>query len=287
MKSFNILASITVLLLLCTPAISNDKDEKAQVKEKAQAKAETSGQVVIEINGVPQVIKLDSSPAVLKKQLKIIADDISKNGDSANNPSKKQTSKKQASSGSISYHTIIVGPDGVVKEEKVEKNIDGALLNNKQMLKDLPEQVRKQVEAAMKQAGQKHAIQMKIEADKMPAAMPKKIDIMPLLKNAGADLPDDVRKQLMKAIQGMDASGVQIGNVQARAIVIGPDGKKQEYNFGGDTSNSPNTKMSKAAEKKSEPTTGTDKKVLETLSKILDRLDKIEKELETLKKANK
>ncbi|MGB0762231.1 MAG: hypothetical protein ACPGPS_21965, partial [Rubripirellula sp.] len=88
MKSFNILASITVLLLLCTPAISNDKDEKAQVKEKAQAKAETSGQVVIEINGVPQVIKLDSSPAVLKKQLKIIADDISKNGDSAKNPSK-------------------------------------------------------------------------------------------------------------------------------------------------------------------------------------------------------
>ena len=267
--------------LLCTPASSDEKEAKAP--EKIQTA--TTGQVVIEINGVPQIIQLDSSPAILKKQLKNIADDMNKKGASTKGASKKQTSKDQSSSGNISYHTIIVGPDGIVKEEKVEKKIDGSVLDNKQILKGLPEQVRKQVEAAMKQAAKNGALQIKNEADKLPAIMPNKIDIMPILKNAGADLPADVRKQLMKAIQGMDASGMKIGNVQARAIIIGPDGKKQEYNFGGDTNSTLNTKAFKPVSKENE-TTKTDKKVLDTLSKILDRLDKIENEIETLKKAN-
>ena len=271
-------------LLFCTPAISNEKDAKAPAKEKTA----TTGQVVIEINGVPQIIALDSAPAVLKKQLKNITESMNKKGAKTDGTSKKQTSKNQSSSGSISFHTIIVGPDGVVKEEKGEKNLDGNLLNNKQMLKGLPEQVRKQVEEAMKKAGQTGALRMKIEADKIPAIMAKKIDIGALLKNAGTDLPADVRKQLLEAMQGMDASGMKIGNVQARAIVIGPDGKKQEYNFDSETKSTPNTKKSKAAGKESgKTTTSADEKVLDTLSKILDRLEKIENELETLKKSNK
>ncbi|MGI9444467.1 MAG: hypothetical protein ACR2N1_18485 [Rubripirellula sp.] len=280
MKKSTFFASVTAFLL-CTPAISDDKDAKAP----ATTQTTTTGQVVIEINGVPQIIQLDSSPAILKKQLKNIAEDMNKKGANTNAASKKQTSKQQSSSGKISYHTIIVGPDGIVKEEKVEKNIDGGVLNNKQILKGLPEQVRKQVEAAMKQAGQNGVLQMKIEADKLPAMIPNKIEIMPLLKNAGADLPADVRKQLMKAMQGIDTSGMQVGNVQARAIVIGPDGKKQEYNFGSDKNSAPNTKTIKPVSKES-GTTKTDKKVLETLSKILDRLEKLENELETLKKVN-
>jgi hypothetical protein len=283
MTRLTFFASVAALLF-CTPAISNEKDTKAPAKEKTA----TTGQVVIEINGVPQIIALDSAPAVLKKQLKNITESMNKKGAKTDGTSKKQTSKNQSSSGSISFHTIIVGPDGVVKEEKGEKNLDGNLLNNKQMLKGLPEQVRKQVEEAMKKAGQTGALRMKIEADKVPAIMAKKIDIGALLKNAGTDLPADVRKQLLEAMQGMDASGMKIGNVQARAIVIGPDGKKQEYNFGSETKSTPNTKKSKAAGKESgKTTTSADEKVLDTLSKILDRLEKIENELETLKKSNK
>ena len=74
MKRFTLLASMTTLLVFCTPAISNDKNEKKPVKNKTQEKVETTGQVVIEINGVPQVIKLDNSPAALKKQLQNLAD---------------------------------------------------------------------------------------------------------------------------------------------------------------------------------------------------------------------
>ena len=280
MTRLTLFAYVTACLL-CTPAVSDDKEATAP----ATTQTTTTGQVVIEINGVPQIIQLDSSPAILKKQLKNIAEDMNKKAANTKGASKKQTSKDQFSSGNISYHTIIVGPDGIVKEEKVEKKIDGSVLDNKKILEGLPEQVRKQVEAAMKQAGPNGALQIKTEADKLPAIMPNKIDIMPLLKNAGADLPADVRKQLMKAMQGMDASGMKIGNVQARAIVIGADGKKQEYNFGNDTSSTPNTKTFKPLSKENE-TTKTDRKVLETLSKILDRLDKIENELETLKKAN-
>lgn len=285
MKRFTLLASITTLLVFCTPAISNDKNENKQVKNKTQEKVETTGQVVIEINGVPQVIKLDNSPAELKKQLQNLADGMNNKVSNPNDTSKKQTSKSQSSSGKISYHTIIIGPDGVVKEEKVEKNIGGNAFNNKQLLKDLPEQVRKQVETAMKDAGKNALLKMKIEADELPGSMPnKKVDIMPLLKNAGADLPADIRKQLLKAMQGMDASGVEIGDIQARAIVIGPDGKKQEYNFGSETNNARNIKKSKVGEKTPASTTTTDKKVLDTLSKILERLEKVENELEALKK---
>lgn len=276
MTRLTFFASATALLL-CTPAVSNAQDAKTPAKTKTT----TTGQVVIEINGVPQIIELDSSPAVLKKQLQSINENMTKKGAKLSGTSKNQTSKNQSSSGNISYHTIIVGPDGVVKEEKVEKNIDGNALNHKQMLKGLPEAVRKQVEDAMKQAQQNGVLEIKAEANKMPA----RIEIMPLLKNAGADLPADVRKQLMKAMQGIDASGMSVGNVQARAIVIGPDGKKQEYNFGGDTNRTPITKTLKAAGKES-ATTKTDKKVLDTLSKILDRLEKIENELEMLKKTN-
>lgn len=276
MTRLTFFASATALLL-CTPAGSNAQDAKTPAKTKTA----TTGQVVIEINGVPQIIELDSSPAVLKKQLKNINENMNKKGAKLSGTSKKQTSKNQSSSGNISYHTIIVGPDGVVKEEKVEKSIDGDALNRKQMLKGLPEDVRKQFEDAMKQAQQNGVLETKAEANKIPA----RIEIMPLLKNAAADLPADVRKQLMKAMQGIDASGMSVGNVQARAIVIGPDGKKQEYNFGGDTNSTPNTKTLKAAGKES-ATTKTDKKVLDTLSKILDRLEKIENELEMLKKAN-
>ncbi|MAI73362.1 MAG: hypothetical protein CMM01_21020 [Rhodopirellula sp.] len=268
-------------LLLCKPAISDDRDAKAPAKTKTT----TTGQVVIEINGVPQVIQLDSSPGILKKQLKNITEELNKKRANTNGAAKKQTSKTQSSSGNISYHTIIVGPDGVVKEEKVEKSLDGGALNNKQIMKGLPEQARKQIEAALKQAGKNGVLQMKIGADKIPAMMSKKIDIMPLLKSAGADLPAEVRKQLMEAIQGMDASGMKVGNVQARAIVIGPDGKKQEYNFDSDTSSTPTTKNLKAAGNEG-GTTKSDEKVLETLGRILERLDKIENELETLKTAN-
>ena len=276
MTRLTFFASATALLL-CTPSISNAQDAKTPAKTKTA----TTGQVVIEINGVPQIIEFDGSPAVLKKQLRNINDNMTKEGSKNSSTSKKQTSKSQSSSGNFSYHTIIVGPDGIVKEEKVEKNIDGDALNRKQMLKGLPEEVRKQFEDAMKQAQQNGVLETKAEANKIPA----RIEIMPLLKNAAADLPADVRKQLMKAMQGIDASGMSVGNVQARAIVIGPDGKKQEYNFGGDINSTPNTKTLKAAGKES-ATTKTDKKVLDTLSKILDRLEKIENELEMLKKAN-
>ncbi|MCH1438860.1 MAG: hypothetical protein L7W43_04360 [Rubripirellula sp.] len=276
MTRLNFLAS-AVALLFCTPAISNDQ-------APAKKETDTTGQVVIEINGVPQVITLDSSPAVLKKQLKNIAEGMNKKGAKTNDASKKQTAKSQSSSGKISYHTIIVGPDGVVKEEKVEKDIAGGLLNDKQMLKGLPDEVRKQVEAAMEQAGKNGVLPMKIEAGQVPAVLPNKTAIMPWLKNAGADLPADVRKQLMEAIQGMNASNMKVGNIQARAIVIGPDGNKQEYNLGGDNNSTSNIKKSKAAEKERETAmTKTDTKVLETLSKILDRLEKIENKLETLK----
>lgn len=276
MTRLTFFASATALLL-CTPSISNAQDAKTPAKTKTA----TTGQVVIEINGVPQIIEFDGSPAVLKKQLRNINDNMTKEGSKNSSTSKKQTSKSQSSSGNFSYHTIIVGPDGIVKEEKVEKKLDGDAMNNKQVLKGLPVQVRKQVEAAMKQARQNGILELPIGAEKFPA----KIDIMPLLKNAGADLPADVQKQLMKAIQGIDASGMNVGNVQARAIIIGPDGKKQEYNFGGDINSTPNTKTLKVAGKEI-GTTKTDKKVLDTLSQILDRLEKIENELETLKKAN-
>ncbi len=276
MTRLTFFAFATALLIFPT-AISHAQD----TNNSATTKTTTTGQVVIEINGVPQIIELDSSPTVLKKQLKNISENLVKKGAQTNDSSKKRTSKSQSSSGNFSYHTIIVGPDGAVKEEKGEKNIDGGALNHKQILKELPEEIRKQFEDAMEQARQKGALDMPIGVDKKPT----KIDIIPLLKNAGADLPADVRKQLMKAMQGINASGMNVGNVQARAIIIGPDGKTQEYNFGGDINSEPNTKKLKAAGEEN-GTTNTDKKVLDTLSKILERLEKIESELKMLKKAN-
>lgn len=287
MNRLNIFASVTVWLLLWTPAFSNDNDTQSS----AQAKSETTGHVIIEINGVPQVIELGSSPAVLEKQLKGVVEGLNKKSLKTNSRSKTQAPKTQApktqASGSFSYHTIIVGPDGVVQEAKGEQNLNGNFLDNKQMLKNLPEPVRKQIEEAMKTAGQKSGLQMKIEAGKPPTAQSKKMDIEALLKNAAADLPADIQKQLMKAIQGIDASNMNLGNVQARAIVIGTDGKMKDYNLDKDENKTLKTKKTPTTSKSNlEKTPSTDAKVMDALNQILERLDKIESELETLKKSN-
>ena len=281
MNRLNIFASVTVWLLLWTPAFSDDNDPQNSAKPKAV----TTGQVIIEINGVPQVIELGSSPAVLKKQLLNISDGLNKKNLKTNSRSKNQAPKNQAS-GSFSYHTIIVGPDGVVQEAKGEQNLNGNFLDNKQMLKNLPEQVRKQVEEAMKTAGENAGLQMKIEAAKAPTAPLKKMDIEALLKSAGADLPVNVQKQLMKAIQGIDASDMNLSNIQAHAVVIGPDGKIKEYKLEKDENNKIKTKKTQpTSDRNLKQTPDADVKVLSALKQILQRLDKIESELETLKKS--
>jgi hypothetical protein len=198
-----------------------------------------------------------------------------------------QTSQQKASGGSISYHTIIVGPDGVVQEEKVEKNLEGDIFKNKQMLKGLPEQVRQQVEAAINKAGQNRGMQIKVDAGKNPGIMSPKTGLSSLLKDAASDLPADMRKQLMEAMKGIDASGMNVGNIQARAIVIGPDGKKQEYSFGSEQKNTPSTKEPLATKKgNTKKTPSADANVMDALNRILDRLDKIEGELKMLKNPN-
>jgi len=281
MNRLNIFAPVAVLLLLWTPAFSDDNAPQ----NSAKSKAVTTGQVIIEINGVPQVIELGSSPAVLKKQLQNISDGLNKKNLKTNSRSKNQAPKNQAS-GSFSYHTIIVGPDGVVQEAKGEQNLNGNFLDNKQMLKNLPEQVRKQVEEAMKTAGENAGLQMKIEAAKAPTAPLKKMDIEALLKSAGADLPVNVQKQLMKAIQGIDASDMNLSNIQAHAVVIGPDGKIKEYKLEKDENNKIKTKKTQpTSDRNLKQTPDADVKVLSALKQILQRLDKIESELETLKKS--
>ena len=276
-------SAVVAALLLYTPAFSKDKDANGSGKEKT----ETTGQVIIEINGVPQIIELNSSPAVIEKQLKNISEVMSTKKGKADSTSKKQTSKQQASGGSISYHTIIVGPDGVVQEEKIEKNLEGDIFKNKQMLKGLPEQVRQQVEAAINKAGQNRGLQIKVDAGKTPGIMSPKMDLSSLLKDAASDLPADMRKQLMDAMKGIDVSGMNVGNIQARAIVIGPDGKKQEYSFGSEQKNTPSTKEPLATKKgKTKKTPSADAKVMDALNRILDRLDKIEGELKMLKNPN-
>ena len=313
------------LLLLCGLALADNKDadnkdakhKDANHKDAAKATAITKGQVVIEINGQPQIIELNGAPDTLKKQLRIVTDKLSKNagksktdgkstdGKSTDGKSKNGgSSTDSSSSGSFSFHTIIVGPDGVVTEEKVEKVLDGKALNDMKMLKNLPDAVRKQVEAAMKKAGVQKQIQLQLDAGKNPDAklqklgiFAKKMDLDTFLKESGKELPEAVRKQLMDAMEGMDAKGIAHGNFQGRAIVIGPDGKKQEFQFGKDQGNAPAKKIQparklKPGQKISAPVgdkakADSDENIAKVLKQILSRLDKIEGELEARKNGEK
>ena len=71
---------------------------------------------MIEIDGTTQIIEPGADPALLKKQLRNISDAL-------DNQKTKASGKdsKAITGGSFTYHTIIVGPDGVVHEEKHEK----------------------------------------------------------------------------------------------------------------------------------------------------------------------
>ena len=195
--------------------------------------------MVIEINGQPQIIELNAAPETIKKQLKIVTENLSKNG---GKPKHGDKSKNGSSSGSFSFHTIIVGTDGAVTEEKFKKVLDGKVINDKEFLKNVPEAVRKQVMAAIKQGGLPVGIQLEIESGENPGRVMKRIAIPlnldALLKGNGKELQNrlgpEVRKQLLEAMKGIDAKGMTQGSFQGHAVVIGPDGKKQEFRFGND-----------------------------------------------------
>lgn len=291
------------LLFSCGFAWADDKnakDKDAKEKGAAKATAITEGQVVIEINGQPQVIELNGSPDTIKKQLRIVTDKLSKNAGKSNDGKSRNgaSSTDSSSSGSFSFHTIIVGPDGVVKEEKVEKVFDGKALNDMKMMKNLPDAVRKQVEAAMKKAGVQKQIQLQLDAGKNPDVKRQKlgifaneIDLDVFLKESGKELPEEVRKQLIDAMKGMDTKGISRGSFQGRAIVIGPDGKKQEYQFGKGEGNAPAKKI-QPGQKISAPVgdkakAASDENIAKVLKQILSRLDKIEGELEERKNGEK
>ena len=105
-------------------------------------------------------------------------------------------------------------------------------------------------------------------------------------------------------MKGIDAKGMTQGSFQGHAVVIGPDGKKQEFRFGNDQEIKQSPKKLQAAVKKgatksasseskasasSESKAGasSDDNIAKALNQILNRLDKIEADLQTLKKGDK
>lgn len=279
------------ITLFCGLACADDKDGR-------KVTATTEGKVVIEINGQPQIIELNAAPETIKKQLKIVTENLSKNG---GKPKHGDKSKNGSSSGSFSFHTIIVGTDGAVTEEKFKKVLDGKVINDKEFLKNVPEAVRKQVMAAIKQGGLPVGIQLEIESGENPGGVMKRIAIPlnldALLKGNGKELQNrlgpEVRKQLLEAMKGIDAKGMTQGSFQGHAVVIGPDGKKQEFRFGNDQEikdqeikQSPK-KLQAAVKKGATKSASSDDNIAKALNQILNRLDKIEADLQTLKKGDK
>ena len=290
------------ITLFCGLACADDKDGR-------KVTATTEGKVVIEINGQPHIIELNAAPETIKKQVKIVTENLSKNG---GKPKHGDKSKNGSSSGSFSFHTIIVGTDGAVTEEKFKKVLDGKVINDKEFLKNVPEAVRKQMMAAIKQGGLPVGIQLEIESGENPGGVMKRIAIPlnldALLKGNGKELQNrlgpEVRKQLLEAMKGIDAKGMTQGSFQGHAVVIGPDGKKQEFRFGNDQEIKQSPKKLQAAVKKgatksasseskasasSESKAGasSDDNIAKALNQILNRLDKIEADLQTLKKGDK
>lgn len=273
-KSFTSIA----ILMLCTPTFANANDTKdTKAKSKADASDRSSkGRVVIEIDGTTQIIEPGADPALLKKQLRNISEAL-------NNQKTKASGKdsKAITGGSFTYHTIIVGPDGVVHEEKHEKKLGDNLQDRKLMLKNLPEEVRKQIEAAMKKGGKPGGLQMKIEAGNQ-----KEMKLDGLLKGVDSNLPAEMQKQLAEALKGISENGMSLGNMKARAIIIDSDGNTKEYSVDNDKSRMQSIKKSHDTSKANSKKTPThDAKIMNTLQQILKRLDKIENEIDTLKKS--
>ena len=226
MKRF--LLTMTCAFLLCYAPIAmaddggDDSKKKAKTsgpvivstvevaeEESGKEESKSTGKITIEINGKKQEFEIgDQGGNVVKKIREVI----------------KDSDNETTVEATIIGHGLIVGPDGEKKEFKL-----GHLDATKEMLKNLPEEVRKQVEKAMKDSSKGsflgQGIMIGPDGEKKVFKLGDSLDFGEALK----ELPKEARKKIEQALK--EAGNISVQS-SGRAIVIGPDGVKNEFKFG-------------------------------------------------------
>ncbi|MEM8668845.1 MAG: hypothetical protein AAGG48_15100 [Planctomycetota bacterium] len=304
--------SLTLALSFCiAPAWADDDEGKKRKKRKSSKpvvvstievvdedgdgdeKKTKSGTIVIDINGEKKEFKIgdqDSAESIAIKiddlisgsQPKAIAVKIDDLIDKADLDKKIEAL--------FIGQGMIVGPDGEKKEFKFGNS------NATDTLKDLPEEVRIRVEKAMKGLGKDsmlgQAIMISPDGDKKIIRLGDNSKFDEVLK----DLPEEARAKVEEALKGVGNLSMKASN--GRAIVISPDGARNEFTFDGVAGEDVDFEVLKGLPgtlqyriRKSvdgdKPTYSKAVATQDALSKKLDvilkRLDKIEQELKEMR----
>ncbi len=258
-------ADVPTQVVISTVEIATEEGEAKPSETKA------SGKVIVEINGESHEIAIGQlGDGVAKKIQEVVK-------------KKDQEAKIETS---VIGHVVIVGPDGEKKEFKF-----GDPRTEKEMLKNLPEEVRIRVEKAMKDSkGALLGQGIMIGPDGVKKTFKLDTQFDEALKN----LPEDARQKIEQALKGVEK--MPMPSSGGRAIVIGPDGMKKEFKFGegnldedlkvlGDLPRMLQLKVQRSEEKSESSADKSTDVVAQKLEVIMKRLDKIEKEIQALKKA--
>ena len=188
----------------------------------------------------------------------------------------------------ITGHGIVIGPDGQKREFRIgDPQVD------EDALKGLPEPVRKRIEAAMKN----QAANVKIGKGIMigPNGKSRLFDLgsNKEFQKSLNDLPKDAQKTIEDALQRLNV--LSVDELGGSAIVIGPEGIKQQFDLDRLNAKEVNQKFVIELLQSSKPSTekteaknsqqeSNDTKVLEKLDTILKRIESLEKEVQSLRK---
>lgn len=253
-------------------AIEIDEDEDQDVNEENRVK--TSGKITIEIDGEKHEFKIGNQNGDVVEEIH----EVIKDGD-----------HEVSIEASIFGHGLIVGPDG----EKKQFNL-GDPSASKEMLKRLPDEVRQQVEKAIKESSRGAIFGQGLMIGPDGARKIFKLGDSPHFRRAMENLPEEARKHVEQAMKEAHDLSIQSSG---RAIVIGPDGVKKEYKFG-DTDideidveifdELPKTLLRRIQRNRQDRPAKAEESndgLADKLDLILKRLDKIEDEIQTLKNA--
>jgi hypothetical protein len=209
---------VPALMMFCFLIAPNALADDDARKAKPKTNVKTSGKVIIEVNGERKEYRIGDGDAKsadieskidaeLDELLKELPDEIRKQIESA----RKRTKNARNFSFRSFGKGFMIGPDGKLKEFNLG---DG----NQDFGKEMPKELRERIEKARKE--------MKGKRDLKWGAMGKAVIIGPDGKRKEIDLdlengnlglkellkglPDDVRKELDKALEGADKKAIMI-----------------------------------------------------------------------------